>query len=404
MSDEINVTVVKYPDRVNLVMRFVDPATGKQIARSTGTAKQREAVKAAAKWEAELREGRYQRTSRMAWQQFTELFLDDRGPRLRPSTRRGYGESLDMFERLCRPRTVGDLTTARVTGFVAELRKPEPIHDKQGKQVGERSRTEATIARHLRHVKVAARWAHRQGLLPKLPAFDMPKRSAAGKMKGRPITLEEFERMLAATEKVVGEKPAESWKLLLRGLWATGLRLGEAMALRWDHQPGGVSVDLDGKQSVLVFDADSQKSGRDELVPLTPEAVNLLEPRRRARGWVFEPMALRGEIPLARHTLKVGKIISRIGAQAKVVTDPAKGSTATAHDLRRSFGCRWAKLVMPSVLKEIMRHADISTTLTYYARQSAHQTAAELWAVGSGNTLGNTAVSGAAATAKTPRK
>jgi integrase len=49
---------------------------------------------------------------------------------------------------------------------------------------------------------------------------------------------------------------------LLRGLWESGLRLGEAMALRWDHEPGGVSVHLNGRESVVAFDSDVQKSGR----------------------------------------------------------------------------------------------------------------------------------------------
>ena len=35
MSEEIKVHVVKYPDRDNLVMRYVDPFTGRQVQRST---------------------------------------------------------------------------------------------------------------------------------------------------------------------------------------------------------------------------------------------------------------------------------------------------------------------------------------------------------------------------------
>src|SRR4051794_2704609 len=59
MDDTIRVHVVKYPDRENLVMRYVDPFTGRQVQRSTKTTNKRDADKAAGKWEAELREGRY---------------------------------------------------------------------------------------------------------------------------------------------------------------------------------------------------------------------------------------------------------------------------------------------------------------------------------------------------------
>ena len=41
------------------------------------------------------------------------------------------------------------------------------------------------------------------------------------------------------------------------------------------------------------------------------------------------------------------------------------------------------------VLRELMRHADISTTMAYYVGENAEATADALWAA-VGNTLGNT--------------
>ena len=55
MINEVRVHVVKYPDRDNLVMRYRDPFSGKQVQRSTGTTNKRDAGKAAGKWEAELK-------------------------------------------------------------------------------------------------------------------------------------------------------------------------------------------------------------------------------------------------------------------------------------------------------------------------------------------------------------
>ena len=48
---------------------------------------------------------------------------------------------------------------------------------------------------------------------------------------------------------------------------------------------------------------------------------------------------------------------------------------ASAHDLRRSFGFRWAKRVMPLILQKLMRHADITTTMEFYVTQNEAQTA-----------------------------
>jgi hypothetical protein len=46
-------------------------------------------------------------------------------------------------------------------------------------------------------------------------------------------------------------------------------------------------------------------------------------------------------------------------------------------------------IAVPSVLRELMRHEDISTTMKYYVGQNAEATADALWAA-AGNTGGNT--------------
>ena len=76
--EDIKVYVVPYPDRKNLVMRYNCPETGKQVARSTGTIKKREAERRAAKWEAALREGRYVKASAMGWDDFRFYFDENR--------------------------------------------------------------------------------------------------------------------------------------------------------------------------------------------------------------------------------------------------------------------------------------------------------------------------------------
>ncbi|WP_146453020.1 tyrosine-type recombinase/integrase [Bythopirellula polymerisocia] len=383
MEELIKVHVVKYASCKNLMMRYLDPFTNKQVARSAGTTKQREAERVAAKWEAELREGRYQKRSRVTWEEFCERFQQEGMSDMRSTTAANYFSTFKAFESLTNPKHLADLTTERVARFARELRKPYTITRGTGdKQTSRKAkRTEASVARHLRHLKAAARWAHRHNLLLKLPQFDMPKKaSGANRMKGRPITGEEFDRMLTATEKVVGKPAADSWKLLLRGLWSSGLRISEAMALRWDKQPGGVCVILNGHKSVLAFEADSQKSGKVQLVPLAPEAVELLSPKQKDSGFVFNPLREDGK-PMRRDSLLASKTIASIGTAANVVVDPERGKCASAHDLRRSFGNRWSRRVMPTVLRELMRHSDINTTMNYYVGQSAESTAAELWKV-----------------------
>jgi hypothetical protein len=70
---------------------------------------------------------------------------------------------------------------------------------------------------------------------------------------------------------------------------------------------------------------------------------------------------------------------SKIGeaAGAKVNTDPRAGKVkfASSHDLRRSFGERWAPRVMPQVLRELMRDESIDTTLRFFVGRKCQATA-----------------------------
>jgi integrase len=78
-----------------------------------------------------------------------------------------------------------------------------------------------------------------------------------------------------------------------------------------------------------------------------------------------------------------GTICRRIGKAAGIVVDTSDSGRikyASAHDLRRSFGSRWAMRVMPPVLKEMMRHDDIKTTMKYYVGYNAERTAEAAYA------------------------
>lgn len=89
---------------------------------------------------------------------------------------------------------------------------------------------------------------------------------------------------------------------------------------------------------------------------------------------------------------KAGVVVAQDASRSKV--DKKTGETvnapkfAGAHDFRRAFGTRWSKRVMPAVLKQLMRHASIETTISFYVEHNADDVSAELlpWA---GNTLGN---------------
>ena len=212
-------------------------------------------------------------------------------------------------------------------------------------------------------------------------------------MRGRAVTPAEFEAMLAATPQVVGSEAAESWQFLIRGFWTSGLRLSEACDLYWDGLRGH-TIDLEGKRPMFIIRGRLEKGRRDRRLPIAPEFAEPLRsvPPQARLGRVFEPAARRPwQAPPKPH--RVGEVVADIGEAAGVVVDadPRTGMPtkyASAHDLRRAFGYRWATRVMPAVLQKLMRHASIQTTMQFYVDLEADDVADALWDA-TGNSFGN---------------
>ena len=172
---------------------------------------------------------------------------------------------------------------------------------------------------------------------------------------------------------------AADWTRYLKGLWLSGLRLEESYRLSWDDE-AAFQADLRGRRPVFRIYAEAQKARRDEVLPATPDFVELLaQPPSDARtGPVFNLLDQRTGRRLAAH--RMGEVVAKIGRKAGVVVNKADGKFASAHDLRRAFGTRWAQRVMPAVLRRLMRHASIQTTMAYYVDLDSAEVADQLWA------------------------
>ena len=380
MSDEkIRVTVCRYPDRANLVLRFIDPVTGKQKTKTAGTPDEADAIKEAGKWEDELRTGRYQAPSRLTWKEFRKRHTAERLSAMPESTQTAYRVALDHLQRIINPDLLAKLTAQAISRFQADARK-------QGMKA-------TTLARHLRHIKASLRWGERQGLMAKAPTIEMPKLAKGQSLaKHRPVTAEEFDRLLLAVVKV---RPADApaWQRLLTGLWLSGLRLGEAVALDWNE--GAFVFDTMGKHPTFRIEAEGQKSRRSEIVPVTPDFAEWIlaeTPEGQRAGRVFPLTDPKTGKPYS--VLTVGPVVSAIGRKAGVVVGMTEKVTqedgrlvretvklfAGAHDLRRAFCTRWAMKVKTPVLQRLARHAHISTTMGYYVNLTADDIGDDLWA------------------------
>ncbi len=133
----------------------------------------------------------------------------------------------------------------------------------------------------------------------------------------------------------------------------TGFRLTEALMLEWQQ------IKFSQKLISLTTFKDNN---RNDIFPLNIEngaLINFLLPFKKESGKVFntDQWAVK----------KFQKAIESINTEKKEADknfiDIPK---YTIHDIRRTFGSKYANKLMPIELMKLMRHKDITTTLRYY--------------------------------------
>ena len=147
-------------------------------------------------------------------------------------------------------------------------------------------------------------------------------------------------------------------------LW-TGQRIGEALQTEW--------TEIDTSERTWRIPASKSKNRREHLVPLTAEALALIEAQPRISRFVFPAArgdaAIRSEV--AAHEL----------AGALQDTDIAKFTT---HDSRRTVETRLASLgVAKETRDRVLNHVDRSVGAVHYNRYdylSEKRAALEAWA------------------------
>src|SRR5262249_23672462 len=174
---------------------------------------------------------------------------------------------------------------------------------------------------------------------PPAPKVVMPK--VPKKKTIRKIVAEEFERLLTAA-------PDECWAAFLQTAWFTSMPREAQPDLTQGGEDGTPRVDL--AEGRIWIPAAYNKSDADRWLPLHPALAEVLKVRRQPRGKLF---------PLSRSPREVYRKFTKLAKKA--------GLKISLHDLRRSFGSRYAAAVPAPVLQRLMRHADIKTTLAYYA-------------------------------------
>jgi integrase len=343
MSDKrITVWVQRFKDRDTLMLQWIDPATGKRKSKSAGTTEPKAAEDKRVDLESDLNNDRYQEASRMSWERFRELFEQEFVAGRRENTRRNYRVMMDLFEKVCNPKSLRFITERTVSAFAAGLRK---LPGNTG--AGGTTMQPSTVKVRLQFLHTALEWAASQKFVPECPRFPAVK---VPKKRPQPVPTESF-------EKVLDKAPdAEARAYLLCG-WLAGLRLNEALALEWKETDKAPY--LDPARDRIVFPAEVVKADEDQWVPLDPDLWEALDALPRGGRKVFRFGAIDGRGDREVCDITVSSRVRKIAQAA--------GVKLTFKSLWRGFGCRYAGKVSAQVLQRLMRHASIKTTMDYYA-------------------------------------
>lgn len=330
----------------------------------------------------------------VTWEAFCERYESEWLSGLASGTAEAWKTCRNTVADVLAPQFLADVDASALSKLAAALRR--------------RGLAESTIKSRLAGISAALGWARGVGFISAVPEIPKPPRARGvrRRARSRPVTGEEYERMLAsvgagllAVEHEKRDKRRENrqpkrklsdaakddyrrkqlarvesaaprWRRFIEGLWLSGLRLDEGLRLSWEWG-GDFAVDFTARRPQFRIKVKGHKGARDQLCPMAPEFARFLLaiPESERRGRVFGLTCSQDH---------AGRVIAAIGRKAGVVVNTER-KTATAHDLRRSFGTRWAIRVQPAILKELMRHRQISTTMEYYVDIDDATIAEELW-------------------------
>lgn len=267
-------------------------------------------------------------------------------------------QTLRKFAKLHGDFDCAELSTADMLDFQSSLR--------------DAGLASATIDSTMQTLWAVVRWGVDFELLPEInrPRKRNRKRDrVTQKAKGRSLTGEEIDRMVAAVPLVIRKgEDAEAFVRAIHAARLMGLRLDDCHRLRFEPAPDAHWVTLDARQPFITF-CDVQKSGETEDVPLTDAAVAWLK-SLPAIEWIARG---RGERGWHKTTNRTGRVVSAAGKQARILTKATGGKGggpkwASLHDCRRTFATQLLATGMSvKQVQKRTRHADHNTLLAYYA-------------------------------------
>jgi len=276
---------------------------------------------------------------RISGQTITDLaesFLAERAAFLSAKTLQAYQDTLRRAERVLGAIPITSISKAEVIAFRESLSRMSPH----------------SVNHYLRNLRVFLNWCATEALVPNWnpPKIEFVKAPASGHRDY--YTSEECRRILEAAAGV--RLSSIPFQVFLGLLILTGLRLGEALSLRWTW------IDFD--RAEIHIPPQATKSNRRRTIPLPRPARDLL-----------------ATLPRQSRDIALFRFSSQSGHLRDVwrkVTRAAGVQYLKLHNLRDTFAVNMLLVGVPlPIVSQILGHASISTTIKHYAEFASEELA-----------------------------
>lgn len=306
-------------DRNGYVLKFYCPLRGERVRKNCGTRDRREARRIQRECRDRLLNGEYVKSGgaitkaeenqsaapailrakvlgcdERTWDQAFEQYRAHGKKRRRDKSSQHSDSRIEIAGRIFEARrSTAGLPPGVTLRECATLDALEYLQDQllDGAESRYDSRSPNTVNSMTAAVMAFVRYCYRHEWIDRVPPLE--KIDVDDVMRGRPITGEEFDRMLAAVPKVVGNGPAASWQLVLNVLWESGFRIADVMDFSWDDTTRihPVWPRRQGQHPTLII-PPTQKNGKNEEIPMLPGLLALLEqvPAGKRHGFVVDPL------------------------------------------------------------------------------------------------------------------
>jgi integrase len=227
------------------------------------------------------------------------------------------------------------------------------------------AKTPAVSNKCLTQIKSIFNFAKKEGLISD-NHFAVAKKFAE-QPRERVLTADEETRLLVALD----DEP-EIYKDIVLIALMTGQRKNCVLSMQWEE--------VDPQQRIWAIPASKAKSKKGLVVPLIPEAMQILQRRssQAEQGEKFVFPNKRSKLGYVTEKTGQGSFWRRVTKRAGLYSDN-KAQPLTFHDLRRSTATRMARAgIELAIIQKALGHSSIAITQRTYAHHDLSQVRAGL--------------------------